>query len=108
MGVDDLGHGALTFTLSHRGNAHVDDAKLARAVEEGDRAYIASALHSFVPNGVTWLTEGDQHPVEVVNGHDVRVIGAGRFKLAERSFEFHELLDALERASHASLYEEIS
>jgi hypothetical protein len=76
--LDSLGHGALTFTLRYPGNQHVDQSRLARSVEEGDDAYLRLALQGFVPNPVTYLTEGDQHSLELTNGHLLDVKGGAQ------------------------------
>lgn len=91
-----LGHGALTFTMRNRGNAHVDRNVLAKAVEQGNEAYLRLALQGFVPNPVTYLTEGDQHSLDLVNGHWLEIKGWGGVDvLGEVSLD--EVLDALER-----------
>ncbi len=53
--VPALGHGALTFTLANPGNAHVDEGRLAQAVEKGDGTYLRLAHQDFVPNPVSNL-----------------------------------------------------
>jgi len=105
--MDTLGHGALAYTLFHPGNAHVDHNRLALAVRQGDEAYIRMATHSFVPNPVTYLTEGDQHSFELVSGHEVDVKGAGRFDLTD-AFSAKELISKLATAGNAQPGEDLS
>jgi hypothetical protein len=94
--LDSLGHGALTFTMQNPGNAHVDRNRLAKAVEQGDEAYLRLALQGFVPNPVTYLTEGDQHSLDLTNGHWLEIKGWGGVDvLGDVSLD--ELLHALER-----------
>lgn len=75
--LEAWGHGALTFTMRNPGNAHVDPNRLARAVENGDLEYLRLALQAFVPNPVTYLTEGDQHSIDLINGHSLQIKGCG-------------------------------
>jgi hypothetical protein len=98
--LDQLGHGALTFAMKNPGNAHVDPARLAKAVNEGDESYLRFALEAFVPNPVTYLTEGDQHSIDVINGHHVDVRGGGSIGLSEAP-QLGALLGALEWARSA-------
>jgi len=99
--MSSLHHGALTFVLKHPGNAHVDSARLARAVDEGDEQYIRASLHSFVPNPVTYLTQGDQHTIVVTGGHHCEVQGGGYFEIPNRHLPAQELCRALSRARRA-------
>ncbi len=69
--LEELGHGVMAFTLLNRGNAHVDQRRLARAVRDRDDAYVRFASQAFVPNPVTYLTEGDQTSCELVSRHRV-------------------------------------
>lgn len=75
--IDALGHGALTFTLANPGNAHVDADRLAQAVERRNETYLRLALQGFVPNPVSYLTEADQHSLDLINGHLLEVKGLG-------------------------------
>jgi len=92
----------LTFTLKNTGNAHVDHWKLGEAVHNNDEQYVRMALQGFVPNPVTYLTEGEQHSFNLINGHHLEVHGAGYFELPPfESFDSTQLIDALERARDA-------
>jgi Caspase domain len=71
-----LGHGVLTFTMMRK-EVPVDFAGLVRAVDEGDNAYLRLAFHAFAPNPVAYLTEGEQHSLDAINGHNVSVPGGG-------------------------------
>lgn len=94
--IDALGHGALTFTMANPGNAHVDRDRLARAVEQGDERYLRLALQGFVPNPVSYLTEADQHSLDLLNGHLLEVKGLGSVDvLGDVSLD--QLLTALEQ-----------
>lgn len=75
--LEAWGHGALTFTMRNPGNVHVDPKRLARAVEENDEQYLRLALQAFVPNPVTYLTEGDQHSIDLISGHALQIKGCG-------------------------------
>lgn len=75
--LEAWGHGALTFTMRNPGNGHVDRKRLARAVEENDEEYLRLALQAFVPNPVTYLTAGDQHSIDLINGHSLQIKGCG-------------------------------
>ncbi len=98
--IDSLNHGALTFTMRYPGNRHVDQSRLARAVNENDDEYLRYALQGFVPNPVAYLTEGDQHSIDLTNGHYVEVKGGGHFDVLGR-VPVRQVLDALEAARHA-------
>jgi hypothetical protein len=91
------------FTLKNPGNGHVDDSKLAEAVQNNDQTYIRTALQGFVPNPVTYLTEGEQHSIELRNGHLMEVKGSGSFELPVKRFSAEQLTDTLERAVKAGL-----
>ena len=91
--LDHLGHGALTFTMRRRGNGHVDLGRLAKAVDEGDDEYVRFALHSFTPNPVAYLTEGDQHSIDAINGHSISVMGAGDVEVEPETTLEHLLAD---------------
>jgi hypothetical protein len=94
--LDSLGHGALTFSMANRGNAHVDRDRLAKAVEQGDEIYLRLALQGFVPNPVSYLTDADQHSLDLINGHWLEIKGLGVVEvLGDASLD--QLLDALER-----------
>lgn len=93
--LDSLGHGALTFTMRNRGNAHVDQNRLARAVEEQDEEYLRLALQAFVPNPVTYLTEGDQHSIDLINGHSLEIKGCGGIGLLD-GLVLDQLLEKME------------
>jgi hypothetical protein len=93
--LDSLGHGALTFTMRNPGNAHVDRNRLARAVEERDEEYLRFALQAYVPNPVTYLTEGDQHSIDLMNGHHLEIKGCGSISLLD-GFVLDQLLEKME------------
>ena len=96
--LDELGHGAHTFAFLNRGNAHVNQEMLAEAVRRKDDAYVRLATQGFVPNPVTYLTEGDQTSFELVNGHLLEVEGAASFEVHGVS-SAQQLADLIERAS---------
>jgi hypothetical protein len=100
--LNNLGHGALTFSMRYPGNDHVDMDALARAVNENHQSYLRFALQAFVPNPVTYLTEGDQHSIDAINGHRVEVKGGGSVELGSRA-SVEELLEGLEWARTAPL-----
>jgi hypothetical protein len=99
--LPELSHGALIFTLKNPGNAHVDFWKLGEAVHDNDQDYIRMALQGSVPNPVTYLTEGDQHSIELINGHALQVKGVGYFELPFDQFSPVQMMDTLERARDA-------
>lgn len=94
--LDHLGYGALTFTMRNTGSKHVDRNSLAKAVEQNDEAYLRLALQGFVPNPVAYLTEGDQHSLDLVNGHWLEIKGWGCVDVLG-SVSLDEILDALEQ-----------
>lgn len=99
---DFLQHGAFTFTMANPGNAHVDHDRLAKAVEQGDERYLRLALQGFVPNPVTYLTEGDQHSLDLTNGHRLEIKGWGVISVGPNASQ-DELLDALHKVrSHSN------
>jgi hypothetical protein len=98
--LERLGHGALTFAMRNRGNRHVDRGRFARAVKTNDEAFLRFALQAFTPNPVTYLTEGEQNSVEVLNGHGLSVQGSGRIEVLSRP-KPDDLFEALERARDA-------
>lgn len=93
--LDSLGHGALTFTMRNRGNAHIDQNRLARAVEEQDEEYLRLALQAYVPNPVTYLTEGNQHSIDVINGGLLQIKGCGEIGIDD-TFVLDQLLEKME------------
>lgn len=104
--LEELEHGALTFSRRNRGNAHVDQARLARAARTGDESYLRFALQAFTPNPVTYLTQGDQTAIDFINGHHLTVEGGGEIEILERT-SIPRFLAALERARDAAFGEEI-
>lgn len=94
--LPSLGHGALTFTMRNPGNAHVDRNALAEAVEQGNESYLRLALQGFVPNPVTYLTEGDQHSLDLINGHLLEIKGLGSVDVLG-DISLDELLGAVDR-----------
>lgn len=94
--LDALGHGALTFTMANRRNAHVDRDRLAKAVEQGDETYLRLALQGFVPNPVSYLTDADQHSLDLLNGHWLEIKGLGVVDVLG-NVSLCQLIDALER-----------
>lgn len=78
------------------GNAHVDQEQLAKAVEQRDEGYLQLALQRFVPNPVPYLTEGDQHSLDLINGHWLEIKGWGRVDVLG-DVCLDELLYALEQ-----------
>jgi len=106
--LDLLGHGVLTSSMGAK--PAVDwkegEAKLARAAREGDETYLRGALHRHTPNPVTYLTQGDQTSVEVINGWHIEAKGGGSVDLLG-DLTLYRVLDALERARIADLYETV-
>ena len=83
-----------------------EEVELARAVREGDEEYLRWALHRHTPNPVTYLTQGDQTGVEVMNGWHIEAKGGGSVDLLG-DLTLYRVLDALERARIADLYETV-
>lgn len=104
--LDSLSHGALTFTMKHPGNAHVESERLARAVDQGDDEYLRLALQAFVPNPVTYLTRGDQHSLDLVNGHYLTIKGHGSVEIGDTT-TLSRLVAAMDRARVGRLNEVI-
>lgn len=99
-----LEHGALTFHLTHQGNSYVDSVELAKAVDKQEWNLIAKALQGItVPNPVSFLTYGRQHPVILTSGHNLEVQGAGRIGLSEHFGNLTKsgISKALEEAKYA-------
>ena len=94
--LEALGHGALTFAMSNPGNHHVDQSRLARAVQENDQAYLRLALQAYVPNPVTYLTEGDQHSIDLINGHAMEIKGCGTVDVINK-VTLDQLLEKIEQ-----------
>ena len=92
--IDDLEHGAFTYTLKNQGNRHYSQDELAQAVKTNDIPALRRYLQGFVPNPVTFLTEGDQHSLDV-DKYRVRVMGGGETELPDRAFSADELIAAL-------------
>ncbi len=64
-----LGHGALTYSIIAR-QSYVDEGELAQSIAGRDDALVRAALCKHVPNPVTYLTDGDQHSVDLLNGRN--------------------------------------
>jgi hypothetical protein len=105
--LEALSHGALTFTMRNRGNAHVDQNRLARAVQEQDEDYLRFALQAYVPNPVTYLTEGDQHSIDLINGHEMEIKGCGTVDVIGE-VTLDQLLEKVEQTrAHPDLFRTI-
>ena len=109
--MDYLGHGALTFSMATGRNrdpadSRADEKRLARAVRDGDEPAIRKALYPFVPNPVTYLTEGEQSSIDLINGHWLAVKGCGSVDVLDVA-PVPVLLDALSRARDADLDDDV-
>jgi len=108
--VDLLGHGALTFAMGGRPTGYPDTAaqhtRLAQAVKEGDEDYVRTALCRHVPNPVTYLTEGEQSSVEVMNGWHLGPKGGGTVALVG-DLTLARVLHALERARQSEPHSDV-
>jgi hypothetical protein len=108
--LDLLGHGALTFAMGGRPMGYPDvsgqHARLAKAVREGDEDHVRTALCRHVPNPVTYLTEGEQSSVEVINGWHIESKGGGAIPLLG-DLTLARVLDALERARQSELLSDV-
>ena len=74
---------ALADAICHPGNPDrfaIIDA-FAAALNDEDR--IRPALQAFVPNPVTYLTEGEQTSVDLINNHHLEINGGGSFEIPE-------------------------
>lgn len=105
--LDLLGHGALSFAMGARTDARKgpdasthDQTSLARAVRERNDAATRAALCRHTPNPVTYLTDGDQCAVEVINGWHIGPQGGGSIELLGH-LSVPSVLNALERARSA-------
>ena len=105
--IDDLGHGAFTYTLKNRGNGNYLQSDLARAVNNNEIQAIRKHLQCFVPNPVTFLTEGDQHSIDV-DKYRIRVLGGGEVELPDRTFHSSELKSALNNCLNADDHETVA
>ena len=76
-------------------------------MRDRDDAYVRLATQAFVPNPVTYLTEGDQTSFELVSGHRVVLKGAGEFELPAR-FTGAQLVELLGRAGEAEPEQDLS
>ncbi len=99
--LEELEHGAFTFTMRNPGNAHVDRNRLARAVNENDETYLRLALQGFVPNPVTYLTEGEQHSIDLINGHAMEIKGCGTVDLINE-VTLDQLIEKIEQIRASS------
>ncbi len=110
--LDLLGHGALSCSMGAKpavmagSDIRDEHARLAKAVREGDEEYLRAALHPHTPNPVTYLTEGDQTSVEVINGWHIEAKGGGTVDLLG-DLSVPRLLDALERARTADAHSSV-
>jgi hypothetical protein len=77
-------------------NAYVDRQRLALAVERGDEAYLRMALQGYVPNPVSYLTERDQHSIDLVNGRHLEVKGCGNIAVV-RKVSLDQLLETMDQ-----------
>jgi hypothetical protein len=106
----ELGHGTWTYTFRSSFEPHnlSGSAELATAVNVNDQRIIQKELHRFVPNPVTYLTEGQQHVVEITNGHYVEVQGGGSFSLPlGKVFTADQVKQTLTRALHVLMGETV-
>lgn len=82
-----LEHGAFTFSFLNKGNAYVDRLEFARAVEKNDSRIIAKYLQGMIgymgTDPATFLTQGRQHSIDCIKGHDFTVGAYGSFSLTE-------------------------
>ena len=92
--------------MKHPGNTHVEPHRLARAVDQNDEEYLRLALHAFVPNPVTYLTRGDQHSLEVLNGNHLTIKGNGTVEIGD-TVTLSRLVAAVDRARSRDLNEVI-
>ncbi len=101
--MDFLEHGAMSFHLTHAGNSYVDTTELAKAIDQKDMKVLVRALQGTVPNPVTLLTNGRQHSVLLISGHQFEVQGAGFVELAEHfgTLTHSGIRNALESAKTA-------
>ncbi len=107
--IPALSHGVMTYVFNSlfKSNDFQERDVLARAVNTNDQPTIRRLLHRYVPNPVSYLTEGDQHSVEVTNGHYVEVPGGGHFELLYEPFSPDQLERTLARALSASMNTEV-
>ncbi len=106
----ELGHGTWTYTFRSSFEARnlSGSADLATAVNLNNQRIIQKELHRFIPNPVTYLTEGQQHVVEITNGHYVEVQGGGSFSLPlDEVFTADQVKRTLIRALHAPMGETV-
>lgn len=99
--MDYLEHGALSFTLAHPGNSHVDPVDLARAIDNRDWGAIVKSLQGVaIPNPVALLTNARQHSMELIAGVCLSIDGAGSIDLAAHlgTLTHTGLADAIDRA----------
>ncbi len=82
-----LEHGAFTFSFLNKGNAYVDRLEFSRAVQKNDFRVIAKYIQGMVGlsggDPVTFLTQGRQHSIDCIKGHDFTVSKYGSFSLTE-------------------------
>lgn len=95
--VGDLGHGALTYAMTARRPLTIGgDSELALAIETQDEMAIRRIMYKVAPNPVSYLTQGDQHSLDLVNGHALEVKGLGALDILG-SPSVQEICHALER-----------
>jgi hypothetical protein len=73
-----LGHGAFTYTFLNNGNSHVGPDDLTRAIQNQDHKVLARCLQGLVgmkSNPTTFLTQGKQHPINLLKGQLLTVRG---------------------------------
>jgi hypothetical protein len=96
--IPDLGHGALTYAMTAANEKFVigGDDELALAVETQDEAAMRRKLFRMVPNPVSYLTQAEQHSLDLINGHALELKGLGTLEI-EGTPSVNEVCGALER-----------
>ncbi|MER6474596.1 hypothetical protein, partial [Streptomyces collinus] len=100
--LTSLGHGALTYTMATAQSLNIGgNSDLALAIEIQDEEEIRKHLYRVAPNPVSYLTNADQHSLDLINGHSLEIKGLGTLDIL-RTTTPEEICEHLEQLRSAA------
>ncbi|WP_158838849.1 hypothetical protein [Streptomyces sp. NRRL S-1022] len=101
--LTSLGHGALSYSMASVNSLNIGgNPNLALAIEIQDEEEIRKYLYRAAPNPVSYLTNADQHSLELTNGHSLSIKGLGTLDIFRQTTpdEICEHLEQLRSAAN--------